>query len=67
MPTISYYLSAYVVDRCSKSSRSSADGACVEMAHLGGGAVAIRDSKNLGFPALGFAAEERTSFSSGRP
>lgn len=36
-----------------KSSRSSQEGACVDVAGLGG-AIAVRDSRNLGGPALVF-------------
>ncbi|MEC3916484.1 DUF397 domain-containing protein [Nocardia sp. CDC160] len=40
-----------------KSSRSHSGGECVEAAHLGGGSVAVRDSKNPG-PALVFGPSE---------
>lgn len=38
-----------------KSSRSGPDQDCVEVAHLGGGDVGVRDSKNPHGPALIFA------------
>jgi hypothetical protein len=37
-----------------KSSYSAANGNCVEVAHLGGGYIGVRDSKNAALPALGF-------------
>lgn len=37
-----------------KSSRSGPDQDCVEVAHLDGGAVGVRDSKDAGGPALIF-------------
>jgi hypothetical protein len=37
-----------------KSSYSAANGNCVEAAQLGGGHIAVRDSKNAALPALGF-------------
>lgn len=44
-----------------KSSRSSANGQCVEVAALGG-AVACRDSKDPSGPALVFGHDAWTSF-----
>lgn len=44
-----------------RSSRSSGNGACVEIAVVGG-AVAVRDSKRAGGPALVFAPREWRSF-----
>lgn len=38
---------------------------CVEVAELGGGAVALRDSKNPGLAALRFTAEEWAAFREG--
>ncbi|MET7526251.1 DUF397 domain-containing protein [Streptomyces sp. NPDC005248] len=35
---------------------------CVEVADLGGGAVALRDSHNRGLPPLRFTAEEWAAF-----
>jgi hypothetical protein len=37
-----------------KSSYSAANGNCVEIARLSGGHIAVRDSKNVTMPALGF-------------
>ncbi|MFI5782963.1 DUF397 domain-containing protein [Nocardia sp. NPDC051570] len=45
-----------------KSSRSQGDGDCVEIAHLDGGMVGIRDSKNPTGPALVFAPGEWDAF-----
>jgi hypothetical protein len=39
-----------------KSSRSAANGACVEVAVVPGDAVAVRDSKDPGGPVLRFTA-----------
>ncbi|MFI1918601.1 DUF397 domain-containing protein [Nocardia sp. NPDC020380] len=49
-----------------KSSRSGSNADCVEAAHLGGGRVAVRDSK-LGDtgPVLVFAAAEWDAFAAG--
>lgn len=44
-----------------KSSRSSAQGACLEVARLGE-AVAVRDSKNANGPALTFTPRAWTTF-----
>ncbi|MFE2543904.1 DUF397 domain-containing protein [Actinacidiphila glaucinigra] len=38
------------------------DKTCVEVADLGGGAVALRDSQNKEMPPLRFTAEEWTAF-----
>ncbi|WP_055590908.1 DUF397 domain-containing protein [Peterkaempfera griseoplana] len=38
---------------------------CVEVAELGGGAVAIRDSKNTDLPPLRFTAAEWAAFRAG--
>lgn len=48
-----------------KSSFSGGDGACVEVAQLPGGAVAVRDSKNPHCEALRFTAAEWSAFRSG--
>ncbi|WP_431968201.1 DUF397 domain-containing protein [Actinacidiphila sp. bgisy160] len=48
-----------------KSSRSGYLPECVEVADLGGGAVAIRDSNNRELPPLRFTAEEWTAFREG--
>ncbi|MBF6065166.1 DUF397 domain-containing protein [Nocardia terpenica] len=49
-----------------KSSRSTSSGGdCVEVAHLGGGHVGVRDSKNPSGPALVFTSSEWTAFTSG--
>ncbi|WP_327147147.1 DUF397 domain-containing protein [Nocardia sp. NBC_01329] len=45
-----------------KSSRSGASKECVEVAHLRGGEVGVRDSKNPTGPALAFAADEWDAF-----
>lgn len=47
-----------------KSSRSSANGQCVEWADLGG-AVAVRDSKHPTGPALIFTPDEWRAFVGG--
>jgi Domain of unknown function (DUF397) len=44
--------------RWRKSSRSSANGACVELAAATPGSVAVRDSKDPQSPALVFDASE---------
>ncbi|MGW7461163.1 DUF397 domain-containing protein [Streptomyces sp. NPDC054797] len=48
-----------------KSSYSLANGDCVEVAYLPGGAVALRDSKSRGVAPLRFTAAEWTAFRSG--
>lgn len=50
--------------RWHKSSYSSGNGQCVEVATVRG-ATAIRDSKNPGGPALVFTAEEWAAFVGG--
>lgn len=45
-----------------KSSRSHGGKDCVEAAHLNGGLVGVRDSKNPGGPALVFAPGEWDAF-----
>ncbi|MFE7742891.1 DUF397 domain-containing protein [Nocardia sp. NPDC057455] len=45
-----------------KSSYSSAEKDCVEVAFLGAGAVGVRDSKDPAGPALVFPADEWHSF-----
>ncbi|MBF6226760.1 DUF397 domain-containing protein [Nocardia abscessus] len=45
-----------------KSSYSSAEKDCVEVAFLGGSSVGVRDSKNPGGPALVFTPTEWDSF-----
>jgi hypothetical protein len=50
--------------RWKKSSRSSANGQCVEMADLGD-AVAVRDSKDPHGPALIFTPREWAAFLDG--
>jgi ABC-type amino acid transport substrate-binding protein len=45
-----------------KSTRSAANGACVEVAVVAAGAVAVRDSKNPEGPVLSFAAETWRGF-----
>ncbi|OQS16391.1 DUF397 domain-containing protein [Nocardia donostiensis] len=45
-----------------KSSYSSGSQECVEVAHLRGGMVGVRDSKNPTGPALAFAPDEWDAF-----
>ncbi|UGT62172.1 DUF397 domain-containing protein [Nocardia asteroides] len=45
-----------------KSSYSGGDNNCVEIAHVEGGLVGVRDSKNAAGPALLFASGEWTAF-----
>lgn len=45
-----------------KSSKSPSKDACVEVAHLDGGLVGVRDSKNPTGPALVFHSAEWDSF-----
>jgi hypothetical protein len=48
-----------------KSSRSTAQKECVEVAHLGSGMVGVRDSKNPAGPALVFDSSEWDAFTGG--
>ncbi|MFE1962197.1 DUF397 domain-containing protein [Streptomyces sp. NPDC059479] len=48
-----------------KSSKSTTGPYCVEVADLGGGAVAIRDSRRKDLPSLRFTAEEWAAFRDG--
>lgn len=48
-----------------KSSHSSGNGACVEVAALADGGRAVRDSKDPGGPMLRFTAAEWTAFVAG--
>jgi len=48
-----------------KSSRSSANAECVEVAFLDGGMVGVRDSKNPTGPALAFTPAEWEAFTAG--
>ncbi|MFD0362781.1 DUF397 domain-containing protein [Nocardia sp. GCM10030253] len=48
-----------------KSSRSSSTKDCVEVAHLDGGLVGLRDSKNPTGPALVFTPNEWDAFTAG--
>lgn len=48
-----------------KSSRSSPSKECVEVAHLDGGTVGVRDSKNPSGPALVFTPGEWDAFTAG--
>ncbi|WP_433198504.1 DUF397 domain-containing protein [Nocardia sp. CA-107356] len=48
-----------------KSSRSQAGKECVEVAHLDGGLVGVRDSKNPTGPALVFTPSEWDAFVAG--
>jgi Domain of unknown function (DUF397) len=47
------------------TSRYCNNSACVQVAHLPGGMVALRDSKNTGKPAHVFDSAEWTAFISG--
>ncbi|WP_433631413.1 DUF397 domain-containing protein [Nocardia sp. CA-120079] len=48
-----------------KSSRSGTGGDCVEVAHLDGGMIGVRDSKNPTGPALVFTPRAWDAFTSG--
>ncbi|MFJ6559396.1 DUF397 domain-containing protein [Streptomyces sp. NPDC091412] len=48
-----------------KSSKSPYSSTCVEVADLGGGAVAVRDSNHRDLPPLRFTAEEWAAFRDG--
>ncbi len=48
-----------------KSSHSSDDGACVEIAGLDGNGRAVRDSKDPTGPALSFSAAQWAAFTAG--
>ncbi|MEU2087904.1 DUF397 domain-containing protein [Nocardia beijingensis] len=48
-----------------KSSHSGGGQECVEVAHLAGGMVGVRDSKNPTGPALVFAPGEWDAFTAG--
>ncbi|MGW4772857.1 DUF397 domain-containing protein [Nocardia sp. NPDC004278] len=48
-----------------KSSRSASQDTCVEIAHLNGGMVGVRDSKNPTGPALVFSPAEWDVFTAG--
>jgi hypothetical protein len=48
-----------------KSSLSYANGQCVEVAHLPGGAVGMRDSKDADGPILQFTSVEWNAFLNG--
>ena len=48
-----------------KSTRSTEDGACVEVANLDGGGCAVRDSKDRAGPVLHFTAAEWAAFTAG--
>jgi hypothetical protein len=48
-----------------KSTRSSGNAACVEVADLPAGGRAVRDSKNRTGPALMFTAAEWSAFTAG--
>jgi hypothetical protein len=48
-----------------KSSRSGSQGACVEVARLGDGSVAVRDSKDPGGAVLVFTPAEWDAFIGG--
>ncbi|MFJ6214579.1 DUF397 domain-containing protein [Streptomyces sp. NPDC092296] len=48
-----------------KAKASSGEGACVEIAHLPGGGVALRDSKDLGIQPHVYTAREWDCFLEG--
>ncbi|MFJ2720076.1 DUF397 domain-containing protein [Streptomyces sp. NPDC087437] len=48
-----------------KSSKSPYSSTCVEVADLGGGAAAVRDSNHRDLPPLRFTAEEWAAFRDG--
>ncbi|MCG5215202.1 DUF397 domain-containing protein [Streptosporangium sp. KLBMP 9127] len=48
-----------------KSVRSASNGACVEVAYLGGGRVGVRDSKHQAGPVLVFTPQEWDAFVGG--
>ncbi|MEV6138794.1 DUF397 domain-containing protein [Nocardia sp. NPDC051990] len=48
-----------------KSSRSASQDTCVEIAHLDGGMVGVRDSKDPMGPALVFSPTEWDAFTAG--
>ncbi|WP_433198506.1 DUF397 domain-containing protein [Nocardia sp. CA-107356] len=48
-----------------KSTHSAGGSDCVEVAHLGGGMVGVRDSKNPSGPALVFTPSEWDAFVAG--
>lgn len=48
-----------------KSSRSASQDTCVEIAHLDGGMVGVRDSKDPMGPALVFSLAEWDAFTAG--
>ncbi len=51
--------------RWTKSSYSGPQGNCVEIAHLPGGEVAVRNSRHPAGPALLFTADEWDAFLTG--
>ncbi len=48
-----------------KASKSTSNGQCVEVAHLDGGRVAVRDSKDPSGPVLVFTPGEWDAFLDG--
>ncbi len=57
---------AYDISRAAwLTSRACNNSACVQVAHLPGGMVAVRDSKDTGKPAHIFDSEEWAAFVSG--
>jgi hypothetical protein len=48
-----------------RTARSCAGGNCVQVADVGNGSIAIRDSKNLSGPVLVYTADEWREFLTG--
>jgi len=59
-------MSAYDLSRAEwMTSRACNNSACVQVAHLAGGMVALRDSKDVAKPAHVFDSEEWAAFVTG--
>ncbi|MEV5427904.1 DUF397 domain-containing protein [Streptomyces sp. NPDC052701] len=66
MPTVRNGVRASSLDaRWIKSRHSNAEGNCVEVAALGGGGVALRNSRDPDGPALVYTAAEVAAFVAG--